>query len=106
MGRRLKKDDLVVVIAGRDKGMQGRVLKLLPQEDRVLVEGVNVVKRHARPTPQNPEGGILDKEMPVHVSNVMLWDPEAEAPTRVRFQVDENGEKSRVSVKTGKTLDG
>ncbi len=104
MGQRLKKDDLVVVIAGRDKGRQGRVLKLIPETERVLVEGINVVKRHTRPTPQNPEGGIIEKEMPVHVSNVMLWDSKAEKPTRIGHRI-EDGKKVRVLKKSGTVLE-
>ncbi|MCA9607835.1 MAG: 50S ribosomal protein L24, partial [Myxococcales bacterium] len=69
------------------------------------VEGINVVRRHQRPTPQNPEGGIIEKEMPIHMSNVMLWDDDAQAPTRVRFSTDDEGKKSRVTVKSGKALD-
>ena len=106
MGMRLKQDDRVVVISGRDKGRQGRVLKVLRDVDRVIVEGINVVRRHTRPTPQNPEGGIIEKEMPIHASNVMLWDEEASAGTRIRFETDEEGAKSRISVKTGKALEG
>lgn len=105
MGQRLKKDDVVVVIAGRDKGRQGRVLKVIPETGRVLVEGINVVKRHTRPTPQSPEGGIIEKEMPVHQSNVMLWDSKDEKPTRVRYRVEEDGTKVRVSVKSGTVLE-
>jgi len=106
MGQRLKKDDVVVVIAGRDRGRQGRVLEVLRDRDRVLVEGINVVRRHTRPTPQNPEGGIIEKEMPVHVSNVMLFDGETESPTRIRFRTEEDGSKVRMSVKSGKVLEG
>ena len=106
MGMRLKQDDRVVVITGRDKGRQGRVLKVLRDEGRVIVEGINVVRRHTRPTPQNPEGGIIEKEMPIHVSNVMIWDDEAGAGTRVRYEADEEGTKQRVSVKSGKVLEG
>lgn len=106
MGMRLKQDDRVIVISGRDKGRQGRVLKVLREEERVIVEGINVVRRHTRPTPQNPEGGIIEKELPVHASNVMLWDEEAGARTRVRFETDEEGNKNRVSVKSGKVLEG
>lgn len=104
MGSRLKQDDRVVVITGRDKGRQGRVLKVLREVDRVIVEGINVVKRHTRPTPQNPEGGIIEKEMPIHASNVMLWDDEANARTRVRHQTDDDGKKQRISAKSGKVL--
>lgn len=106
MGQRLRRDDLVMVIAGSDRGRQGRVLKVLREEDRVIVEGINVVRRHSRPTPQNPEGGIIEKEMPIHASNVMLYDDDADAPTRVRWETDDEGTKSRVSVKSGKTLEG
>lgn len=105
MGQRLKKDDVVVVIAGRDKGRQGRVLKVIPETGRVLVEGINVVKRHTRPTPQNPEGGIIEKEMPIHQSNVMLWDSKEEKPTRVRYRKNEDGTKVRVSVRSGTVLE-
>ncbi|MFK7986186.1 MAG: 50S ribosomal protein L24 [Sandaracinaceae bacterium] len=103
---RLKQDDRVIVISGRDKGRQGRVLKVLREEERVIVEGINVVRRHTRPTPQNPEGGIIEKELPVHASNVMLWDEEAGSRTRVRFETDDEGNKNRVSVKSGKVLEG
>ena len=106
MGQRLKQDDRVVVITGSDKGRQGRVLKVLREEGRVIVEGINVVRRHTRPTPQNPEGGIIEKEMPIHASNVMLWDDEASARTRVRYETDAEGAKHRVSVKSGKNLEG
>ena len=105
MARRLKKDDVVVVIAGRDKGSSGRVLRVISDTNRVLVEGVNVVKRHTRPTPQKPEGGIIEKEMPIHVSNVMLQDSKADKPTRIRFEM-KDGEKVRVAKKTGTVLDG
>jgi large subunit ribosomal protein L24 len=77
---------------------------VIPETDRVLVEGINVVKRHTRPTPQNPEGGIIEKEMPVHVSNVMLWDSTVEKPTRVGYRV-EDGKKVRVSKKSGALLE-
>jgi len=106
MGRRLKKDDVIVVIAGRDKGSRGRILKVIPETGRVLVEGVNVVKRHTRPTPQSPEGGIIEKEMPIHESNVMLLDTKEDKPTRVRFETDDEGEKVRVSVRSGTVLEG
>jgi len=105
MGIRLKQDDHVVIIAGRDKGSKGRILKVFREEDRVIVEGMNVVRRHQKPTPQNPEGGIIEKEMPLHMSNVMLWDDEADARTRVRFQTDDEGKKVRVTAKSGKVLD-
>ena len=103
--KKIRKGDEVVVIAGRDKGRQGRVLKVIPETGRVLVEGINVVKRHTRPTPQNPEGGIIEKEMPIHQSNVMLWDSKEEKPTRVRYRKNEDGTKVRVSVRSGTVLE-
>lgn len=105
MADRIKKDDLVVVISGKDRGQQGRVLFVNREAGQVLVEGVNVVKRHSKPTPQNPEGGIIEKSMPIDISNVMLWDSKAESRTRVRFERNDDGEKVRVSVKTGAVLE-
>jgi large subunit ribosomal protein L24 len=105
MANRLKKDDKVVVIAGKDKGTVGRILRVIADEDRVIVEGVNRVKRHTRPTPQNQQGGIIEKEAPIHVSNVMLADPKDEAPTRIRMGVDKDGEKVRIAVRSGSVLD-
>jgi large subunit ribosomal protein L24 len=104
MAQRVKKDDIVVVIAGRDKGRQGRVLRVISETERVVVEGINVMKRHMRPTPQSPEGGIVEKEMPIHLSNVMPWDSKAEKPTRVRFKDDPEHGKVRVA-KSGAVLE-
>jgi large subunit ribosomal protein L24 len=105
MAHRLKKDDLVVVITGRSKGEVGRILKVDAERDRVIVEGVNRVKKHQKPTPQNPSGGIVELEAPIHVSNVMLQDPKAEAPTRVRMGTDKDGKKVRIAVKSGSVID-
>jgi len=105
MSVRIKKDDMVVVIAGRDKGAQGRVLRVMPGS-KLLVEGVNRVKRHQRPTPQFQQGGIIEKEAPIHASNVMLLDTKADAPTRVRVGRDKDGKKVRISAKSGTVLDG
>ena len=104
MGKvRIKKEDQVVVIAGKDRDLATprRVLQVLPQKDRVLVEGVNMIKRHTKPNPQkNSQGGIVEKEAPIHVSNLMLWDPQAKQGTRVRSE--KRGEKRiRISVRTG-----
>lgn len=104
MSKRLKKGDKVVVIAGRDKGAQGEVLRVLPG-DRVIVEGVQKVKRHQRPTPRMQQGGIIEKEAPVAASNVMLLDPKSEKPTRVRRELDKDGRKVRVAVNSGTVLD-
>jgi large subunit ribosomal protein L24 len=106
MGLRIKKEDDVVVIAGKDKGARGKVLKVVGLFDRVIVEGVNRVKRHQKPTQAHPQGGIIEKEMPIDISNVMLLDTKADAPTRTKIGKDKNGKKVRVSVKTGTVFDG
>ena len=102
---KIKKGDRVVVITGRDKGKQGEVLKVLPTESRVIVQGVNVAKRHTRPSAANPSGGIVDKELPIHVSNVAHLDPKSGKPTRVGFKVLEGGRKVRVARRSGETID-
>lgn len=79
----IKKNDVVQIIAGKDKGKQGKVLRIFPDKDRVLVEGLNQVKKHQKPTQANPQGGIIDKAMPVHISNVMYVDPKSAKPTRI-----------------------
>lgn len=101
----VKKDDTVIVITGKDKGKKGRIIAAYPRENRVLVEGINMVKKHSKPTQQNPQGGILDQEAPIHVSNVMLIDPKSGKPTRVGYKVLENGEKVRVAKKSGEVID-
>ncbi len=80
------KNDTVVVIAGNFKGKQGKVLKVFPEKNRVIVEGVNVVKRHTRPSQKNPQGGIMQKEAPIHASNVMVIDPKTNEPTRIGYK--------------------
>jgi large subunit ribosomal protein L24 len=102
---RIRKDDQVVVIAGKDKGARGRVLTILRDTERVVIEGVNRVKRHTKPTPKNPSGGIIEKEAAIHLSNVMLLDAKTDKPTRVRAGTDKNGKKVRVSVKSGAVID-
>lgn len=101
----VKKDDTVIVITGKDKGKKGRVLAAYPRENRVLVEGVNMVKKHQKPNQQNPQGGILTQEAPIHVSNVMLIDPKSGEPTRIGYKVLENGKKVRIAKKSGETID-
>jgi large subunit ribosomal protein L24 len=105
MPSRIKKGDLVLVIAGKDKGEKGRVLQMVGSE-LVLVEGVNRVKRHQSPR-RFREAGIIEKEMPIHVSNVMLVDPKTDTRTRVRIQPDkkEPDKRVRVAVKSGSVLD-
>lgn len=100
----VKKGDKVMVISGKDKGKQGVVLASYPKKDRVLVEGINVVKKHSKPSQANPQGGILSQEAPIHVSNVMPLDPKSGEPTRVGYKVVD-GKKVRVAKKSGETLD-
>ena len=102
---KIKKGDLVRVIAGEDKGKEGRVLKVFPKEQRVLVEGVRIVKKHVRPSEEYPQGGIIEKEMPIHISNVMLIDPETGEPTRVGRKRNEEGKLVRYAKRSGKILD-
>jgi large subunit ribosomal protein L24 len=94
---RLKVGDLVQVIAGKDKGKQGQVKAILKDEDRVIVEGVNLVTKHQRPTPRNQQGGKITKEAPLAASNVMPIDPTTGKPTRVKAKVGEDGKKTRVA---------
>ncbi|RKN65203.1 50S ribosomal protein L24 [Paenibacillus ginsengarvi] len=101
----VKKEDTVIVITGKDKGKKGRVIAAYPRENRVLVEGVNMVKKHQKPNQQNPQGGILTQEAPIHVSNVMLLDPKSGQPTRVGYKVLDNGTKVRVAKKSGEVID-
>jgi large subunit ribosomal protein L24 len=109
MGKvRIKKEDQVVVIAGKDRDLTKprRVLQVMPGQQRVLVEGANMVKRHTRPNPQrNIKGGIVEREAPLHVSNVMLWDPEAKQPTRVGSKTMEDGRRVRVARRSGAVLE-
>lgn len=100
----VKKGDKVMVISGKDKGKQGVVLAAFPKKDRVLVEGINIMKKHSKPSQANPQGGILSIEAPIHVSNVMPLDPKSGEPTRVGFKVVD-GKKVRVATKSGETLD-
>lgn len=100
----VRRGDRVKVIRGNFAGTEGTVLRVLPKENRVVVEGVNLRKRHQRPTPQNPEGGIITFEAPIAASNVMLIDPSSGEPTRVRKRVEADGTKERISVKTGNPI--
>ena len=103
--KRLRKGDQVVVISGKDKGRQGTVIKVMA-DDRVLVESINMVKKHTKPNPmQGVEGGIVDKEMPLHVSNVMLFNPVANKGDRVGFKVLEDGRKVRYFKSNGEVVD-
>lgn len=100
---RVKKGDTVVVIAGKDKGKKGLVISVDAKKDRVLVEGVNIVTKHNKQSATNPQGGITTKEAPIHISNVMPFDPEVNKGVRVRYEI-KDGKKVRVSAKSGKEL--
>jgi len=102
----VRKDDLVVVIAGKDRGKQGKVLRVLAEEGRVIVERINLVQRHTKPTPKNRQGGIVEKEAPIHASNVMLVDGRTGKRTRVKMAEGKGGKKVRQAVKTGTVFDG
>ena len=100
----IKTGDTVVIISGKDKGKKGKVIAAYPKKDRVVVEGLNQVNRHTKPSQNNPQGGIITKEAPLHVSNVMLVDPESGKPTRVRTVIQADGTKVRTAVKSGKAI--
>ena len=103
---RVRKNDTVLVISGRDRGKRGRVLSVHPETQRVVVEGAGMVKRHTKPNPQkNVKGGIVEKEGSLHVSNVMVVDPETNKPTRLGAKVLETGKKVRISRKSGAVVD-
>ena len=101
---KVKKGDTVIVIAGKDKGKRGEVLRSIPADWRVIVQGVNVVKRHTRPAAGQP-GGIVEKEASIHVSNVMLADPKTDKPTRVGRKLLDDGRKVRYAKGSGEVID-
>jgi large subunit ribosomal protein L24 len=102
MTARIRKDDTVIVIAGKDKGRTGKVIKVMPKEDRVVVEGVNMVKRHTAPSITYPQGGVISKEASLHISNVALRDPKSGKPTRVSYKfVGEGASRRKVRVAKG-----
>jgi large subunit ribosomal protein L24 len=105
MAAKIKKGDTVVVLTGRDKGKTGEIVQMLPAENKAVVRGVNVVRRHTRQSAQS-EGGIISKELPVHLSNLALADPKDGKPTRVGFQIKEDGTKVRVAKRSGDLIDG
>jgi large subunit ribosomal protein L24 len=104
MPQHVKKGDTVMVIAGDDKGKTGEVLRVYPLEEKVLVQGVNNVYRHMRPSRQHPQGGRIQKEMPIHISNVQPLDPQTSQPTRVGYEVNADGSKQRVARRSGASL--
>ena len=104
MSRRVRKGDMVAVISGDDKGKRGRILRVLTDKDRVIVEGVNLVYKHMRRSQQNPQGGRIRREAAIHSSNVMPVDPESSKPTRVRMR-EEAGRRVRIAAHSGEVLD-
>ncbi len=100
----VKKGDKVKVLTGKDKGKEGKILAVFPKKDRVLVEGVNIAKKHQKPSQDNPQGGILEQEAPIHVSNVLPIDPKTGEPTRVGYE-ERDGKKVRIAKKSGEALD-
>jgi large subunit ribosomal protein L24 len=107
MPARIRSDDQVIVISGKDRGKSGKVLRVDPKKERVFVEGLNIVKRHQRPTQTaggQTAGGVIEREGPIHVSNVMLIDPKDGKPTRVRIQI-QDGKRLRVAKRSGQRLD-
>ena len=107
MGMKLKTDDNVIVISGKDKGRTGKIIRVEPSKDRVYVEGVNIIKRHTRPNPARPNAqvGVIEREGPVHVSNVALLDPKDRKATRVGTRRTEDGKRMRVTKRSGTEID-
>ena len=104
MAAKIKKGDRVIVLAGKDKGRQGSVLKVLPKDERVFVQGLNMVQRHTRPSQTDPQGGIKNKEASIHLSNVAVVDSKGK-PTRVGFKID-GDKKVRIAKTTGEVING
>ena len=101
---KLKKGDKVLVIAGKNKGQSGAIVRVLTSQNKVLLDGINLVKRPRKPSAQNRKGQIVDKPMPIHASNVMLADPKTGKPTRIKIVRGKDGERQRVAVKSGQEL--
>jgi large subunit ribosomal protein L24 len=102
---KIKRGDRVIVVSGRDKGKKGEVVRVIPEENRAIVRGVNLVQRHQRQTP-TAEGGIISKEAPIHISNIALADPASDGPTRVGYKTLNDGRKVRFAKKSGEVIDG
>ncbi len=105
MAARIRKGDRVVVITGSDRGKQGEVLRVLPKEDRAVVQGVKIARHHTKPRGMGQPGGIVEREATIHLSNLMLLDPKTDKPTRIGFRVLENGAKVRVARATGQVIE-
>lgn len=101
---KLKKGDKVIIIAGKNKGQSGTIAQAFPRDNMILLDGINLVKKHRKPSAQNRKGQIVDKPMPMHVSNVMLADPQSGKPTRIKITRDKEGNRGRVAIKSGQEL--
>ena len=106
---KIKKNDMVMIIAGNDRGKTGKILKVFPKSNKVIIEGINMRKRHTKPTQKNPQGGILEKEAPINGSNVMMLDPKTNEPTRLGAQIildEKTGKKkiARISKASGEMI--
>ena len=99
MGLRIRKGDKVKILSGKDRGKMGKVLHVYPNKERALVEGINMAKKHVRKSQQNPNGAVVQKELPIHISNLSLLDPVTSKSTRIKTLVAEDGSKQRVSAK-------
>jgi large subunit ribosomal protein L24 len=102
---RIRKNDMVMIIAGKDKGKTGRVIRVVSEKEAVVVEQANMVKKHRKPSQANPSGGIVDMEAPIHVSNVMLLDGKTGKGTRIKLTKNQDGSKVRVAAKSGTVFD-
>ncbi|NOZ69415.1 MAG: 50S ribosomal protein L24 [Deferribacteres bacterium] len=105
MGLGIKKNDTVIVISGDEKGKKGRVRSVLAKENRLLIEGLNIIKRHMKPNKKYTQGGIIEKEAPIHRSNVMLVCPKCDKPTRIGHNILENGKKIRLCKQCGEVIE-
>ena len=103
---KIRKGDKVRVLTGKDRGKEGVVSRAIPADDKVIIEGINLAKRHQKPTKATMQGGIIDKAMPIHVSNVAVLSPADEKPTRIGYRLNDDGSKVRVCRRTGVDLDG
>ena len=103
--QKIRKGDKVVVLAGKDKGRTGEVVTVMPKDDKAVVRGINMIRRHQRQS-QSQEGGIISKEAPIHVSNIAIADPKDGKPTRVGFQTQKDGTKVRVAKRSGEVING
>ncbi len=101
----IRKGDTVMVITGKEKGKTGKVMRIIPGRGRAIVEKLNLVKRHMKPNQQMRQGGIVDQEASIHISNLMLFDEKSNKPSRVRYEKDKKGKKVRVLVRTGEAID-